>query len=331
MSKIINWGIVGCGGIAHKFADSAKVVQDVKVIAAASNTKGRAAVFAAEHGIENHYTDYASLLKNDAVHAVYVATTHNFHYENVKEILEAGKHVLCEKPFTVNGAEMRALINLAAEKKLFMMEAMWTRFLPAICYVRELLEKKVLGDIRQLRATFGFDLPFDSEHRLYNLKLAGGALLDAGIYPLSFANMVMKKKPVEIKALAEIGSTGVDEQSIYLFRYETGALALLSSAVRANVVSRAEIIGTKGKITIPTRFLAADEVLLDLAGSETMRKIFSFEDKTGFQFEIEAASDSIRKGELENAIMPLSDTLQLMETIDEIKSQLGLVYENDRK
>ncbi|GAB1483669.1 hypothetical protein MASR2M78_24850 [Treponema sp.] len=174
-------------------------------------------------------------------------------------------------------------------------------------------------------------MAFDAEHRLYNLKLAGGALLDAGIYPLSFANMVMRKPPLAIKALAEIGSTGVDEQSVYLFRYETGALALLSSAVSANVVSLAEIIGTKGKITIPTRFLAADEVLLDLAGAETMRKSFSFDDKTGFQFEIEAASDSIRKGELENAIMPLSDTLQLMETIDEIKRQLGLVYENDGK
>lgn len=330
MKKTINWGIIGSGGIANKFAESAAVLDNVKVIAAASRTPGKAETFAEKHSIENYYSDYADLLKNDDVDAVYVATTHNFHYENVKQVLEANKPVLCEKPFTVNAREMKSLIALAERKRLFMMEAMWTRFLPAVEQVRNWLAEDIIGTVKQIRATFGFLFPFDPDHRLYNLDLAGGAVLDAGIYPLSFANMVMKQPPTEIRALGEVGSTGVDEQSSYLLKYESGCLALLNSTVHAPVVSGAEVIGTKGRITIPKEFLNAQEVWLELNDQEPVQKKFPFPNNTGFKFEIEAASESIRNGLLENEIMPLTDTLQLMETIDEIKNQLGLIYSNDK-
>jgi len=330
MKQTIKWGIIGCGGIANKFAESAVVVDGVKVIAAASRTPGKAEAFAEKHKIENYYSDYAELLENDEVDAVYVATTHNFHYQNVKQVLEANIPVLCEKPFTVNAGEMRSLIVLAERKQLFMMEAMWTRFLPAVRQVRMWLAEDIIGTIKQIRATFGFLFPFDPNHRLFNLDLAGGAVLDAGIYPLSFANMVMKQKPVEVKALGEIGTTGVDEQSSYLLKYKSGCLAFLNSTVNAPVASRAEVIGTKGRITIPKSFLNAQEVWLELQNQEPIQKKFPYKDDTGFKFEIEAASESIRNGLLENAIMPLSDTLQLMETIDEIKNQLGLRYANDK-
>jgi len=331
MKRTINWGVIGCGEIAHKFALSAAQAEGVSIVAAASRTPGKAADFANTHGIPNHYNDYSSLLKNKDVEAVYVATTHNYHFENVKEILEAGKHVLCEKPMTVNGREMRQLAALASEKKRFMMEAMWTRFLPCMKHVRQLLADGAIGEIRQLRATFGFLFPFDPGHRLFNKDLAGGALLDAGIYPLSFANMVMKESPSEIHSLAQIGATGVDEQSMYLFKYKTGALAVLSSCVNAPVVSRAEIIGAKGRISIPEDFLAGTEVHLEIPGEERIISHFDFDNDTGFQYEIDAASESIRRGELENKVMPISDTLQLMETIDEIKGQLGLIYLNDKR
>ncbi len=260
MKKTINWGILGCGGIANKFAESAAVVDGVKVIAAASRTPGKAEGFAEKHSIKEYYSGYAELLKNDEVDAVYVATTHNFHYLNVKQVLEANKPVLCEKPFTVNAREMKSLMTLAEHKQLFMMEAMWTRFLPAVEQVRMWLAEDIIGTIKQIRATFGFRFPFDPNHRLYNLDLAGGAVLDAGIYPLSFANMVMRQKPVEVKALGEIGSTGADEQSSYILKYESGCLALLNSTVNAPVASRAEVIGTKGRLTIPKDFLNAQEV-----------------------------------------------------------------------
>ena len=331
MKKTINWGIIGCGGIANKFAESAAVLDDVQVVAAASRTPGKAEAFARKHSIENYYSDYVDLLKNDEIDAVYVATTHNFHYENVKQVLEANKPVLCEKPFTVNAREMKSLIALAERKQLFMMEAMWTRFLPAIEQVRNWLAEDIIGTVKQIRATFGFLFPFDPEHRLYNPDLAGGAVLDAGIYPLSFANMVMKQPPTEIKALGEVGSTGVDEQSSYLLKYESGCLSLLNSTVNASVVSRAEVIGSKGRITIPKEFLNAQEVWLELNDQQPIQKKFPFPNNTGFKFEIEAASESIRNGLLENEIMPLTDTLQLMETIDEIKDQLGLIYSNDQR
>lgn len=329
--KVINWGILGCGNIANKFADSALVLDNVKVTAVASRTPGKAKSFANKHKIENIYTDYSELLLDDEVDAVYIATTHNFHYENAKQVLEAGKHILCEKPFTVNSKELKSLLKIATEKKLFMMEAMWTRFLPAMVKLRELLDSKVIGEIKQIRACFGFQFTFDPENRLYNLGLAGGALLDAGIYPLSFANMVMRVKPKEIKAVAEIGKTGVDEQSSYLFTYDSGCVAFLNSTINAPVMSRAEVIGTLGRITIPENFLAADELWVDLNGKKTEKTLYPFDDPTGFKFEIEAASNSIRDGQLENSIMPLTDTLQLIESIDEIKSQLGLIYSNDKK
>lgn len=330
MKKTIKWGILGCGGIAHKFAESAAVLNDVQVVAAASNTPDKAEAFAKKHSIQNYYSDYAGLLKNDEVDAVYVATTHNFHYENVKQVLEANKPVLCEKPFTVNAREMKALMALAEQKQLFMMEGMWTRFLPAIVQVRNWLAEDMIGTVKQIRATFGFLFPFDPNHRLYNLDLAGGALLDAGIYPLSFANMVMKQPPTEIKAIGEIGTAGADEQSSYLLKYETGCLAFLNSTVNAPVASRAEVIGIKGRITIPNDFLNTQEVWLELNDQEPVQHKFPFLDSTGFKFEIDAASESIRNGLLQNKIMPLADTLQLMETIDEIKKQLGLVYGNDK-
>ncbi len=331
MRKEIKWGIIGCGGIANKFAESTIAVDGARVIAAASRTPGKAAAFAKKHQIEKSYSDYSELFKNKEVDAVYVATTHNFHYENTRQALQANKPVLCEKPFTVNASEMRALIELAERKQLFIMEAMWTRFLPAIIQVRNWLAEDLIGPIKQIRATFGFNFPFDSEHRLFNPDLAGGAVLDAGIYPLSFANMVMKQMPVEVKAVGEIGATGVDEQSSYLLRYESGCLALLNSALNAWTASRAEVIGTKGRIMIPENFLNAQEAWLEVKGHESIKKKFPVGNKIGFKFEVKAASDSIRNGFLENDIMPLADSLQLMEIIDEIKNQLGLVYANDKR
>lgn len=330
MKEIIKWGILGCGQIANKFTESIVAVEGSEIAAVASQTPGKAEAFAKKHGIKTFYSSYEQLLQDESVEMVYIATTHNFHYQNAKQVLEAGKSLLCEKPFTVNSREMKSLMNLAANKKLFMMEAMWTRFLPVMVQIRKWLHEEIIGEVKLIRAEFGFNCPFDPESRMFNPDLAGGALLDAGIYPLSFANMVMRDKPVEIKAVGEIGQTGVDVNSSYMLRYESGCLALLNSTVNAPVDSRAEIVGTKGKIIIPGLFLGAQNVLIHLLGSEPIEMMLPFEEKTGFQFEIEAAAGSFRKGQMENDIMPLSDTLQLMETIDEIKSQLGLVYGNDK-
>lgn len=324
MSDNIKWGIIGCGGIAKKFAPCINDVDGAELCAVSSATPGKAEKFAAEFNVESAYADYGQLVGRDDIQAVYVATTHNFHYENVKLALEHGKAVLCEKPITVAAWEAEELIALARRQKLFMMEGMWTRFLPAICQVRDWLADGAIGELRQIRANFGFDAPFDPEGRMFNKALAGGALLDAGIYPISLANMIAGS-PVAIEAIAAIGSTDVDEQSFYLFRYENGVIASLSASVRAKIDIVAEIIGSEGKITVP-RFLAASTAELhSFKDGETIKKDFPYPDGQGFEYEIQEVVDCMRQGRLESEIMPLDETLAIMRTMDAIRGKLGLV------
>lgn len=327
-SKTVNWGIIGCGGIAQKFAKCVGPA-GAELRAVASATPGKAQQFAEKFGVETAYSDYRQLVTRDDIQAVYVSTTHNFHYDNVKLALEHGKAVLCEKPITVAAWEAEELIALARKQKLFLMEAMWTRFLPAICQVRKWLTEGAIGDLRQIRADFGFNAKFDPEGRMFNKALAGGALLDAGIYPVSFANMVAGP-PVAVEAIADIGSTGVDEQSFYLLRYDNGAIASLSASVRAPVDVLAVIIGSEGKITVP-RFLAASTVELHrYAEGETVRKEFPYPAGQGFEFEIQEVGKCLAEGKLESDIMPLDETLSIMRTMDSIREKLGLVFANDR-
>ncbi|NKB71068.1 MAG: gfo/Idh/MocA family oxidoreductase [Candidatus Latescibacteria bacterium] len=329
MSNTIKWGIIGCGGIARKFALCTSHVDEAELCAVASATPGKAEKFAQQFGVESAYADYGQLVQRDDIQAVYVATTHNFHYENVKLALEHGKAVLCEKPITVAAWEAEELIALARRQKVFLMEGMWTRFLPAICQVRDWLSEGAIGELRQIRADFGFNAPFNPEGRMFNKALAGGALLDAGIYPVSLASMVAGS-PVAVEAIADIGSTGVDEQSFYLLRYENGAIASLSASVRAPVDVVAEFIGSKGKITVP-RFLAASSAELHrYKEGETIQRSFPYPDGQGFEYEIQEVVDCMRQGKLESEVMPLDETLAIMRTMDTIRGKLGLVFDNDK-
>ncbi len=326
----ISWGLLGCGRIANKFATSMSAAKGAIIIAVASRTAGKAREFARKYGISAHYDKYEDLVVRDDIDAVYIATTHNFHYENIKLALENGKHVLCEKPLTVNGREAREVIDLSRRKRLFLMEGMWTRFLPAIVRLRELLCDGAIGEIRQVRADLGFRNEFNTESRLLKRDLAGGALLDVGVYPLSFSSMVMGERPKEIKAVGDIGSTGVDEQSAYLLAYDDGRISMLSSAIRTALNNHAEVIGTEGRIVIPPVFFKGKSVELQKNGEEPLVFEHSFVDQEGFRFEIEEASNTIHSGKTESSTMPLDETLAQMETIDEIKRQLGLVFPNDR-
>jgi len=329
MPDTIKWGIIGCGRIAQKFARCIKDVEGAELAAVASATPGKAQAFAGEFGVDSAYGSYDELVNRKDIQAVYVATTHNFHYENAKLALEHDKPVLCEKSITVAAWEAEELVKLARERDLFLMEAMWTRFLPAICQVREWLADGVIGKLRQIRADFGFNAPYDVEGRMYNKALAGGALLDAGIYPISFASMIAGT-PETIEAMAEIGATGVDEQSFYLFHYKNRAIAGLSATVCAPIEVVAKIIGSEGTITIP-QFLKADSVQLHrYKDGETIRKSFPYPEGQGFEFEIQEAVDCIREGKPESPVMPLDETISIMQTMDTIRRKIGLVYDNDR-
>ena len=323
--KEINWGIIGCGGIAHMFATSLRALDRGTLLAGASRTRGRSAEFAATHGMERVYTDYEALVSDPDVDAVYIATTHNFHYENAKLCLEHGKHVLCEKPFTVNAAQAGELIDLARARNLFMMEAVWTRFLPAIGKLRELLAAGVIGEVLTVKADFSLAGEFGAEHRLRNKALAGGALLDLGVYSITFASIVFGGQPSRIQSTAVLGDTGLDDRSFYLFDYENERHALLSSTFNLNTPSEAMVCGTKGYIRIPW-FPGAKELQVHRAGEKPEILKLPYGDGENFMFEIAHAMECIAAGKIESPILPLTESLAIMQTMDKLRAQWGLKY-----
>ena len=325
----IRWGIMGCGGIAHMFATSLRALDRGTLLAGASRTPGRAAEFAEKYGMARAYTDYGSLVADPDVDAVYIATTHNFHFENIRLCLENGKHVLCEKPFTVNAEQAKVLTALARTKNLFMMEAVWTRFLPAIIKLRELLAEGVIGEVLTVRADFCITGEFGAEHRLRNKALAGGALLDLGIYPITFAALVFGEPPVRIQSSAVLGETEVDERSFYLFDYTKGRQAMLSSSFTHDAPAEALVCGTKGYICVP-QFFGASELILHRNGEgspETLK--FPYGEGENFTFEIAHAMDRITEGKTESNILPLAETLAILQTMDALRAQWGLKYDGE--
>jgi predicted dehydrogenase len=324
----IKWGIIGCGGIAHMFATSLQALENGTLLAGASRTPGRALEFAEKHGMERVYTDYESLAADPDIDAVYIATTHNFHYENIKLCLKNGKHVLCEKPFTVNAVQTLELIGIAREKNIFMMEAVWTRFLPAIGKLQELLAAGVIGEVRTVRADFSICREFDPEGRLWNKALAGGALLDLGIYPITFASIVFGEQPIRIQSSAVMGETGVDDRSFYLFDYEGGRRAQLSSSFTHDAPTEGIICGTKGHIRVP-HFLAAQELHIHRNGEEPETLKLPYGKGENFRFEIAEAMECMASKKTESGILPLSETLAVMQTMDTLRAQWGLEYEGE--
>lgn len=320
----VRWGILGPGAIAHKFVAGLSVIPDAEVVAVGSRSKERANAFADEYGIPRRYGSYQQLVEDPDVDVIYVATPHSFHKEHTLLCLKAGKAVLCEKPMGINAGEVAEMIQVAREKQLFLMEAMWTRFLPVWVKIRELLADGVIGEPRMLMADFGFRAPKDPGHRLFNPELAGGALLDVGVYTISLAYMVFGKEPADMVSLAHLGDTGVDEQGAYIFRYDNGALAVLASAVSTDTPQAARIMGTKGSIYVPN-FWHATSLRLELSGKEPEEVEFP-SPGNGYNFEALEVMRCLREGKLESEIMPLNETLKIAETMDRIRTSWGLKY-----
>lgn len=319
MSKEINWGIMGCGVIANEFAEALKAVSGARLIAVASKT-GKAEQFADEFNLSHYYDNYEELVKCGELDVVYVATTHNFHYENVLLCLNNNKHVLCEKPFTLNAKQASRLIELAREKKLFLMEAMWTRFSPAIHKLIKLLDDGIIGTIKSLKGDFCIDIPFNGKHRLYKPDLAGGALLDLGIYPITLACMLLRKYPTEVTGSLNIGKTGIDEESHYLLKFDRGETALLSSACTYSAPANFIIYGTKGHIIVPD-FYFPSKLILNLNGKteETINVPYI---STGKNYEAQEVVECLRNNRTESNKQTLYDTLKIMEIMDSIRGSV---------
>ncbi len=320
MTDKFRWGILGTGSIARQFAEGLTALPDAELTAVGSRSEETARRFSEKHGAQRHHSSYEAIARDPDLDAVYVSTPHSLHCENTLLLLEHGQNVLCEKPFAINLSEAERMIAKAREKKRFLMEAMWMRFNPVIRKLGELLEAGAIGEPRQVMADFGFRADFDPEQRLFNPDLGGGALLDVGIYPITFARVVFHEAPVSVVSAAGRGETGIDEQSAYLFRYESGALALLSSAIRTETPHEAVVCGTEGQIRFPRHFWNPDRLILN--GDEQRIEIVG----NGYNYEAAAVMECVRTGQLECDVMPHSETLAVQSQLDEIRAQWGLTY-----
>ncbi|MFP6642863.1 MAG: Gfo/Idh/MocA family oxidoreductase [Candidatus Latescibacterota bacterium] len=324
MTEPIRWGILGTGNIAHQFARGLADTPDATLVAVGSRSIDTANTFADEFDIERRHPTYEELADDDGVDAVYVSTPHPFHRDNSILLLEHGKAVICEKPFTINAGDAKAVIDVARQRDVFLMEAMWTRYLPAVVRARELIAEGAIGDVRLVQADFGFRAGINPEGRLFNLALGGGALLDVGIYVISMASMILGPRPSRVASTTQIGETGVDEQSAFLLQYPGGELAVLSCAVRTGTAVEARIFGTEGSILLHGPFFKCGALTVNRGGEE--EHIDLPLEGNGYNYEAAEVGRCLRAGLKESDVMPLDETLALMELMDSIRAQWGLSY-----
>jgi dihydrodiol dehydrogenase / D-xylose 1-dehydrogenase (NADP) len=322
--KVFKWGIMGTGFIANQFAKGLKVLDDAETLAVGSRTQKGADDFADIYGIPRRYSSYAELAHDPDIDIIYIATPNTYHFEHAMLCMEAGKAVLCEKPLMLNAKEAAKIIGYAREKKLFFMEAMWTRYLPVYDHVRKWMAEDAIGEVQIVQADFGFCREFGAEDRHLNMALGGGALLDVGVYPVAIASMIFGGPPAILACTARLAATGADEQTAILMGYEKGQAALLSCSFGAALPSDAWIIGTKGSIRI-REFWKATKAALVMEGVELKTADEPFL-ATGYEYEAMEVMRCIRAGMLESPTMPLDESLQIMETMDRVRGMIGLKY-----
>jgi predicted dehydrogenase len=317
----LRWGILGTGLIAKTFATDLQLTDSGVVIAVGSRSQGSADAFADAFDITNRHASYEALVADPDVDAIYVATPHPMHRDNAILALRAGKPVLVEKPFTMDAAEAREIVQVARENGLFAMEAMWTRFLPHIRVVRDWLGQGVLGEIVTVTADHGQWFVEDPQFRLFAPELGGGALLDLGIYPVSFASMVLGT-PDRVVSISDPAFTGVDAQTSMLFGYAGGAQALLTCTLRAKSPTRASIVGTDARIEIDGDFYAPTRVALITRSGDITAIDYAHEGR-GLRHQADEVAHRLAVGDLESPLMMLDETISIMETMDRVQVQTG--------
>lgn len=326
----LRWGIVGTGLIADMMAkDLARSTErgDHVVAAVGSRSQESADRFGDAHGVPagHRHASYAQLVADDTVDVVYVATPHPMHLADATLALNAGKHVLVEKAFTMNAAQARELVALATEKNLFCMEAMWSRFLPHTVRIREILASGALGRIEQVTADHGQWFPSDPAFRLFAPELGGSALLDLGVYPVSFASMVFGgAQPERLVTMVDPAFNGlVDGQTNMLFGYSEGAQAILSCTSGAKTATRASIVGTEGRIEIDPNFYEPTSFTIHPRGGEPVTETLPFEGR-GMVYQADEVKRCLEQGWIESDVLSLTETVHIMETMDAVLADAGL-------
>ncbi|MGR3811150.1 Gfo/Idh/MocA family protein [Jiulongibacter sp. NS-SX5] len=328
MEKKINWGIIGIGKIAEKFASDLATVENAELLAVASSSIDRATDFAGRHGAQFAYGSYEQLFEAEGLDAVYIATPHNLHHECTMLCLKHKKAVLCEKPFAMNEEEVDEMIETAQKSETFLMEALWTRFLPSTKKVLELIDAGAIGKVKTLQADFGFIPPYMPERRTLNRALGGGAFLDIGIYP-AFLSLLILGYPSKILAAATMGPTGVDETTTFVYQYDDLATASLNCSFGTNTETDAIIYGDKGRIHIKRKFHESKEV--SFIPDEGEAQTFEFPRETfGYDYEIREVNDCLRRGATQSELWSHKDSKRLIHLLDVTREKAGISYETDR-
>jgi predicted dehydrogenase len=321
--KSFGWGIMGLGNIAAKFAAGVADAPGAHIAAVGSRSQEKADEFGARVGAARAYGSYEALVSDPDVDAVYIATPHPPHKDNMLLCIEAGKPVLCEKPFTINAKEAEEAIAAARSRKVFLMEAMWTRFFPMMGKIKELLATGAIGELRMVQAGFGYRAAFNPASRAFDPKLGGGGLLDVGVYPISLTSWLFGT-PTGIAGFAHLGESGVDEQCAIVLNHANGELALLNAAVSTVTPHEAILSGTDGEIRIHDPWWKPAAITLTRNWQPERIEIPYL--GNGYAHEAIEVMECVRAGRLESAVMPLDETLEIMRTMDALRAQWGLKY-----
>ncbi|MFB6835945.1 Gfo/Idh/MocA family protein [Streptomyces sp. NPDC056361] len=327
MGEAVRWGILATGGIAERFTTDLLTLDGAEVVAVASRTEASARAFADRFGIPRAYGEWAGLFADEDVDVVYVATPHHAHRAAAGLALEAGKAVLCEKALTLNAREAAELVALARERGLFLMEAMWMYCNPLIRRLVELVRDGAIGEVRTVQADFGLAGPFDAGHRLRDPAVGGGALLDLGVYPVSFAQLLLGE-PSSVQAHALISPEGVDLNTGMLLGWESGASALLSCSLVADTPLTASVTGTLGRIDVPRGFFFPERFTLHRHGAEPEEHT-NEDDPHSLRHEAAEVMRCLRAGATESPLVPLDGSLAVMRTLDAVRERVGVRYPSE--
>ena len=330
MTQVIRWGILGTGKIAKAFATALQDTPGAQLAAVASRSVDSATKFGVEYGAQRCHGSYQALADDPEVDVIYIGTPHPMHHENALMCLNGGKGVLVEKSFTMNRRQAEDIVNLARHKKLFVMEAMWTRFMPAVVEAKRIVDSGEIGVPANVSADFGFTSDAGPEHRLFAPELGGGALLDLGIYPLSMASFFLG--PVTgVKAQAEMAATGVDLQTAFTLTHQDGGVSSCACSLRSRTPTELTISGTKGFVRLHDRFHNTETITVTLVdgASRSERTINLPRSGNGYTHEAQEVGRCIRAGRIESPMMPHEETLSIMGTLDQIRAQIGLKYNSD--
>lgn len=310
----VRFGIIGLGGISARFAGVLKGIKGVRLASVAARDKGRADEFARKFGAEHACSDYQAVIEDADVDIVYIGLTHNFHFEYTKACLENYKAVICEKPLTTNFKEAKLLTSLAKMNQTLLMEALWTRCMPAFRMAKHWVNAGRIGRVKLISANFNFNHPYEPEHRLYNKKLAGGALFDVGIYPIDFAMGILDEHPKEVNGTAQIVPNGIDEADAITMKFESGALASLNCGFNAQASDEAWIYGDRGRIRLNNCYGPKKAELFLENGIRT--EVFRDMARDGFEHEIHHCAELFREGKIESDLIPWKDSLESARIFD---------------